>query len=428
MNAPWAAGQASSALTKDAFTGFVADQDSVNVLKTVVSEMGWPVDKIFMGGLRNAVQTLSVSASPKVLLVDISGSGNPLEDIHGLAEVCEPGTIVVALGEVNDVQLYRELLGSGIHDYLLKPLSADLLRESFMLAQAAMTSPKKAVEEEVVQRKVISVVGVRGGVGASSIAAALGWLSSDHAELKTALLDLDIHFGIGALTFDLEPGRGLTDALENPSRIDSLFIERAIVKASDKLSILSAEAPVNTPLLADGAALHHLQEELRQAYPVTIVDLPRILSVQTPSLLADSNDIVLVTDLSLVAARDTIRMLGFLKVAASSSRVWVVANKVGSGADVEVSQKDFEASIERPIDLVIPLDAKAMTMASKEGRPIVAAQKSCKVSQGLMELHRLLASEDAAPGKGRGSILDKLNGMLTAALKKDTKDGASKKK
>jgi pilus assembly protein CpaE len=54
---------------------------------------------------------------------------------------------------------------------------------------------------------------------------------------------------------DLEPGRGLTDAIENPSRIDGLFIERALIRANDNLSILSAEAPINMPLLTDGSAL-----------------------------------------------------------------------------------------------------------------------------------------------------------------------------
>src|SRR3546814_19034292 len=70
----------------------------------------------------------------------------------------------------------------------------------------------------------------------------------------TALLDLDVHFGTGALAMDLEPGRGLTDAIENPSRIDGLFIERAMVKASEKRAILSAEAPIRQTMMTAGAA------------------------------------------------------------------------------------------------------------------------------------------------------------------------------
>ena len=62
------------------------------------------------------------------------------------------------------------------------------------------------------------VIGTRGGSGGSMTATSLSWLLSAKANRLTALLDLDVHFGTGALAMDLEPGRGLTDAIENPSR------------------------------------------------------------------------------------------------------------------------------------------------------------------------------------------------------------------
>ena len=120
-----------------------------------------------------------------------------------------------------------------------------------------------------------AVIGVRGGVGASTLATSLAWLMGDKAGRSTALLDLDVHFGTGALALDLEPGRGLTDAIENPSRIDGLFIERAMVRANEKLCVLSAEAPINQPLLTDGSAFFQLQEEIRNAFESTVLDLPR---------------------------------------------------------------------------------------------------------------------------------------------------------
>ena len=45
-------------------------------------------------------------------MVDLSESGDPLNDINALAEVCEPGTVVIAVGQVNDVRLYRDLLAA----------------------------------------------------------------------------------------------------------------------------------------------------------------------------------------------------------------------------------------------------------------------------------------------------------------------------
>ncbi len=118
MNAPFKA----SVGGRDPFQAYVCDEHSLDLLRVVAQELGWPIERVNKGGLRNAVQALSMAPSPNVLFVDLSESGDPLNDINALAEVCEPSTVVIASGQVNDVRLYRDLLGSGIQDYLLKPL------------------------------------------------------------------------------------------------------------------------------------------------------------------------------------------------------------------------------------------------------------------------------------------------------------------
>jgi pilus assembly protein CpaE len=239
---------------RDPFVAFVCDEATAEVLRPIAVELGWSPEKVNKGGLRNAVQTLSVSASPNILFVDLSESGDPLNDINALAEVCEPGTVVIASGQVNDVRLYRDLVASGIHDYLLKPLNPDALRDAFAQAQTALNAPKVAESGAERAHCAVAVIGTRGGAGASTIATSLAWLMGEKQGRTTALLDLDVHFGTGALGLDLEPGRGLTDAIENPSRIDGLFIERAMVRASERLAVLSAEAPIHSPIMTDGAA------------------------------------------------------------------------------------------------------------------------------------------------------------------------------
>ncbi|HEX7742965.1 MAG TPA: pilus assembly protein CpaE, partial [Sphingobium sp.] len=132
MNAPWRPAMAGQ---RDPFHAFVCDDHSHDLLCTVANEMGWAPEKVNKGGMRNAVQSLSVSASPQILFIDMSESGDPLNDINSLAEVCEPGTVVIAAGQVNDVRLYRDLVASGIQDYLLKPFGADQLRDALAQAQ-----------------------------------------------------------------------------------------------------------------------------------------------------------------------------------------------------------------------------------------------------------------------------------------------------
>lgn len=406
MNAPWKSGVAG---TRDPIHAYVCDDATLQIVRDVSEDMGWSQDKAYKGGLRNATQSLSVSASPQILLVDLSESGDPIGDINGLAEVCEPGTIVIAVGQVNDVRLYRDLLMSGLQDYLLKPLSADALREAFANAQSLLNAPKQ--DDSNTDRPHIStaVIGTRGGSGASTIAVSLAWMFSQAQGHSTGLLDLDVHFGTEALAMDLEPGRGLTDAIDNPSRIDGLFMERAMIKANERLSILSAEAPMNSPVLTDGSAFSRLQEEFRAAFDNTVIDLPRSMLIAYPHLMHDVNVAVIVTELTLAAARDSIRILAWLKQNAPHCKILIVANNVQS-AVVEISRKDFENTIESKIDLMLPADPKATAQAAKLGQPVVEAMRSSKLSSGIGALADMIS----------GSLAETTDTKLTAAKAKKT--------
>jgi len=427
MNAPWKPGGIAH---REPFIAYVCDETTAEALRPIATELGWPVEKIHKGGLRNAIQSLSVSASPQILFVDLAESGDPLNDIHALAEVCEPGTVVIAAGQVNDVRLYRDLVASGIQDYLLKPLHPDMLREAFVHAQTMLNAPKHVEVSPERPHCSVGVIGTRGGVGASTIATSIAWLLSDKEKRSTALLDLDVHFGTGALSLDLEPGRGLTDAIENPSRIDGLFIERAMVKASEKLSVLSAEAPISTPLITDGAAFYQLQAEMRAAFECTVVDLPRAMLIQHPHLISDVKLAVIVTDLTLAAARDTIRILSWMKSNAPQTELFVVANRVHVGGQLEITRKDFEGSIERKIDYLVSFDQKLAAQAAKLGKALVETGKNSKTITPIVALASALAAAvadsgvDGAKGAKGKSLMGKfgeLRGLIPKRAAKPAK-------
>ena len=428
MSAQWKPGPLGN---REPFSAYICDDAALDVLRPVVIEMGWQPEKCNKGGLRNAIQSLSISASPAILLVDLSESGDPLNDINALAEVCEPGTVVIAVGQVNDVRLYRDLLASGIHDYLLKPLSASQVRDALTQAQSVFANPRGGDGDLEHEHIATAVVGTRGGVGASTLATSLAWLFSTEHDRSTALLDLDVHFGTGALALDLEPGRGLTDAIENPSRIDGLFIERAMIRANDGLAIMSAEAPINSPLMTDGTAFVQLEEEFRQAFDMTVIDLPRNMLINFPHLLTEVNVVTLVTELTLASARDTIRILSWLKANAPGSHPMIVCNRMQNGA-AEISKADFEASIERKINYAINLDYKAAANAAKLGQTFVEANKGSKTVAPIREIASTIvgvAEDDGASlddsGKS-GSLMGKfdLKSFLGGAGKKD-KSGAT---
>lgn len=366
---------------KDEFEAYVCDDETTQALVPVLNEREWETSLIKKGGIENAIRTLATTSPPKFLFVDLSKSKEPMDDMNALAEVCEPGTMVIAIGKANDITLYRDLINSGVHEYLVKPVTTEQIRECILIAENTLrlASDTEVQVTAAETDKLVAIVGMRGGVGASIIASSCAWIIANDMKRNTAILDMDIYFGTDALTFDLEPGRGLCDALENPNRIDELFIERAMIRQSENLSILGAEASLNDPTYTDPSAMSHLLSELKHNFSYVIMDLPRNMAAEYPLMLSEADEIILVADLTLASARDVIRFLALCKSVAPETKVKVVLNKVAGAGMVEVDKKDFEASIERKVDWEIPFDPKLMVQVSRAGKPLPQAAKLSKI-------------------------------------------------
>ncbi len=89
--------------------------------------------------------------------------------------------------------------------------------------------------------RVVTITGVRGGVGASTIATNLAWYLGKRANRHTILVDADLHRGNCALLLNAKSGAGLRTALETPQRVDELFVERSAQPVTERLHVLSGE-------------------------------------------------------------------------------------------------------------------------------------------------------------------------------------------
>jgi pilus assembly protein CpaE len=415
MNAPFQ----SRVHADEPFRAFIGDAETEQVVRATAATLGWQAEHVHTGGVQHAVLSLAAASSPALLLVDL-GPATAMSDIDALADVVEPGTTVIACGSSNDVRFYRALIASGIADYLPKPFTQDQLRDAIVRAQRAHLTTAIPDNGDGAHH-MTAVIGVRGGVGASTIAVSLAWVLA-RQDKSVALLDLDLHFGTAALALDLEPGRGLTEALENPGRVDRLFLERALIQANNKLSILSAETPISHPLALDGTAFQRLQEEIKGAVSHAVIDLPRYMLVQHPVVLQDVDAIVLVVELTLVVARDTIRLLTWLKSNAPNARLILVANNVPASGREELARADFEKTVERPIDLILPCDQATTVKAAKLGKPIPECAGTSRLGQGLESLVPMIAGGSAeSVAKGDGSLLDQIGGMANGLLARFTK-------
>ncbi len=379
---------------REPFAAFVTDEDSHDVLQTVISTQAWLGAAVETGGLADAVRTYGVLPPPRRLVVDLCESDNPIADFRMLQDAVGADTIVVTVGTQNDVTLYRALIEAGAADYLVKPLSADAL----LGALTRSDQPTVAAEATPSQAgRLTLVIGARGGIGASAVALNAAWGMAHRHDLKVALVDLDLQFGTQALALDLEPGHGLREALEAPDRVDELFIDRAMVAASDNLFVFSAEEALDTAPNYETHSLLGLLDDLRGRFDRVVVDLPRLVVGARRELLGAAEDIVIVSDLSLVALRDTLRLKRLLHEVGANARLSVVANRVGAKSATQISLKEFEKGFDAKLDYTVAYDEKLAQKAANVGEPMVKLAKRGRAVDPLLKLGERLALGADAP-------------------------------
>jgi pilus assembly protein CpaE len=384
------------------FLAFCADPETYAVVDQVVGELMLQHASIREGGVKEAVRYLGEHSSPSLLLIDLSKSDMPLSDINCLADVCEPGVTVIALGDRNDVGMFRDLLANGVADYLVKPVTPGLLQKS--LANATEHSGTLKANGRL--GKLVAVTGTRGGVGATMVATSMAWLIAHERRRKVALVDLDLQFGTVALSLDLEPSHGLREALENPNRIDSLFMDRVLVQHSERLFVLSAEESPDESLLLDFNALELLITELRNKFHYVVVDLPRTPNPCSQQILQSATDLVLVSDFSLAGMRDTMRVAGMLPTTNAACNALLIANRCGEHKQGEMPRAEFEKGVGRKLDLVLPFDARTVAAATNFGQAVAATKGP--VAGGLRRITEQLCGPQTGDGGNRSRLWQKL--------------------
>ena len=155
--------------------GFAADAETERALRAGLSDREV---KIQRGRLPVALRTLAAEPSPRLVFFDIDGVPDPEAGARELASVCAIGTALIAIGSTDTARLARLLLRLGIADYLVKPLSAAVVRN-------ASASALDDLPERPYAGNVVVFAGAPGS-GASTLVAAIA--RGIKAEGSTALV------------------------------------------------------------------------------------------------------------------------------------------------------------------------------------------------------------------------------------------------
>ncbi len=379
---------------KKSYMGFAADSETRTALEQFARDLYLPEEDVLDGEIDEAVTMLADMPTPECIFVDLGMSLSPLGELDKLAGVCDPGTQVIAMGTVNDITVFRDMLDAGVADYLLKPVTPDRLKHAY---EKAITPGHHGGEGSAkALADVIVVVGARGGVGASMVATNMAWLLAHENKKKVGLVDLDPYFGNTAALLNLEPGRGLSEALDAPDRIDNVFVDRTMIKEHDNLMILGAEEAMQNEVPMDPASIETLIEKLRENFQVLLVEPPHGNMQAIKASMRMATHIVFVSNYSVVGMRDIIRLSGLANALAAGTKQLVLANQ-GTAGKSDVNAKDFESVTGLVVDAEIPSDLRGVTAALNAGSALALGAPKSPV---LKSLRKICGDLYGAAGKG----------------------------
>ncbi|WP_294070690.1 pilus assembly protein CpaE [Sphingomonas sp.] len=309
------------------------------------------------------------SAAAAVIQVD-SDTPASIKRFQKLAQAT--ATPLIAAAYDPSLALVRALIRSGAHDVVPLPLSLEELDASIAPLRDEIRKASRAAESS--RSKLVTIVKGLGGIGATALAGQLAIRFARHEvarDREACLIDLDVQFGDVAFQLGLRPKLSLHELLEAGTRLDSALLRATTTHHSSGLAVIAAP-PEMMPL--ESVSSDHLLNVVDLAtreFGTVFVDLPSNWTNWSLSLVARSDLVLLVTELSIAGLHRASKQLRLLESQdLGELDVRVVANRFDKGQARAIRPADIHKALGRGIAYTVADDEPLMRAALDRGVPI----------------------------------------------------------
>jgi len=298
-----------------------------------------------------------------------------------------PSLAVIAAVRNATVPTMQALLRAGIKDVIALPLVRNDL-------ETVLDRMREEIERSAAQAtptgKVVSIIKSVGGVGATALltqAAALYAKREGDRGFQACLFDLDLQGGNAATHLGISPALTVSELLDAGKRLDSSVLASVAAEHASGLRIVAAPAdlmPTDTVGTDQICDIVHLATA---EYRTVFLDLPSDWTNWSLSLVAQSDVVFLIVELSIASLRQAQRQLALLlKLGVASEKVQVVVNRVEKRMFQQINLKDASDTIGRQIGLSVTNDFSLMNTALNRGVMIGDIKSKSAVSRDLNKL------------------------------------------
>ena len=313
---------------------------------------------------------------PDVVLLDLDENPEPFFAFAAHLRRQRPTVKIVALSLVQhpEPELLLEAMRTGIQDFIAKPLENGALQATLTRFMKDRTSESGGGD------KLIVVLGVKGGVGTTTVAVNLAVQLTRVTRKRVGLLDFGYPLGHASLLLDIQPRFGLRDAIENLERLDAHFFNGLLSKHKSGLELLAGTSYTDEWLRITVPALVRLVHVAEGAFDYVVLDYGSIYSSEVRAILSLARVVLLITQTDVPSLWTLNRHFSSLvDLGIETHRIRVVVNRWHKKD--EEALLSVEKNLRRPIAARLPNDHKIVSEATNLGLPLEAHKNDLLVSR-----------------------------------------------
>jgi pilus assembly protein CpaE len=347
---------------------------------------------------------------PDIVLMDIN-----MPDMDGI-EACRqisqvsPRSRVMMMSVQSDMAYLKQAMNAGAREFLIKPFDYDELVNAIRRVHAAEPTPaelaamaapqrilderKQAVKAAAVKTGVvIAVLGVKGGVGASTIASNLAIALRENRRAEVLLIDGDLLFGDLDVLLDLHPAHRIIDVLQMFDPDDQELLRRMATEHSTGIAFLAGPASPEFAELVQPELVVSLVKAVRKTHDYIVIDLGSRYDNLPRQVMEEADRILLTLTPEVTAIKNANLILAVPGVGSyPASKMIPLLNKHNEGWGI--APEAIGKAIGRAIGAVIPADGQAMLTAANRGQPVVMTAARSRAGRPFIALEKLVPSAE----------------------------------
>lgn len=309
---------------------------------------------------------------PEICIVNMDANRSmALETVQYLRSLSSGSMGIFGVSSHMDSDSIIEAMRAGCTEYLGHPLKPDRLESALL----DISRRRRDLPVSSQQGKIITLLGVKGGVGTTTLAVHLGHMLSksgvrtllidDHADLGDATL----HLGLDDRSF------GFHELVRNVQRMDAELLQGFLLKHESGLEVLASPETLEMAAPFTAQAMSQTLRTLARIYEYILIDARSGVDELNMAVFESSDQIYLVGTPGLPDVRNLSRYLQYLsRVGFPVSNTYVVLNKVGRNNAIPLEQVEKVLRLKVPVQ--IPLAVDEVTNAINSGVPASHRPKS----------------------------------------------------